>query len=304
MDFSDEITVLRAGRHVVTVKKEDTNIPELTAYMVGREVHLGGHKTQADTSEVMLQLSHVSCKAEGRQALQDISFTLRSGEILGIAGIDGSGQTELTEVVAGILPCQEGSVTFRGREITGDSIAKRKAEGIGFIAQDRHRHGLILDFSVEENLLLGMQRRSGYITRRFLQDSRKIHAMAEERIRDFDIRPPLRSNRASTLSGGNQQKIIVAREMGAMPHLIVADQPTRGVDVGAIEFIHNTLVEHRNRGGSVLLASLELDEVLMLSDRIAVMYSGQLVGIVDAKNVTREQIGLMMVGRRPEEVEP
>ena len=161
MDFSDEITVLRAGRHVVTVKKEDTNIPELTAYMVGREVHLGGHKTQADTSEVMLQLSHVSCKAEGRQALQDISFTLRSGEILGIAGIDGSGQTELTEVVAGILPCQEGSVTFRGREITGDSIAKRKAEGIGFIAQDRHRHGLILDFSVEENLLLGMHRRSG-----------------------------------------------------------------------------------------------------------------------------------------------
>ena len=303
MDFSDEITVLRAGRHVVTVKKEDTSIPELTAYMVGREVHLGGHKTEVDTSKVMLQLSHVSCHAEGRQALQNISFTLHSGEILGIAGVDGSGQTELTEVVAGILPCQEGSVAFQGREITGDSIAERKANGIGFIAQDRHRHGLILDFSVEENLLLGMQRRSEYISRRFLQDGRKIRAMAEERIRDFDIRPPLRSSRASTLSGGNQQKIIVAREMGAIPELIVADQPTRGVDVGAIEFIHNTLVEHRNRGGSVLLTSLELDEVLMLSDRIAVMYCGRLVGIVDAKSTTREQIGLMMVGRRPEEVE-
>ena len=303
MDFSDEITVLRAGRHVITVRKEDTSIPELTAYMVGREVHLGGHKQPVDGSQVMLQLDHVSFHQKGRQALEDISLTIHSGEILGIAGIDGSGQTELTELVAGILPCDQGSLTFRGEDITRVSIARRKAGGIGFIAQDRRRHGLILDFSVEENLLLGMQRREEFVRRRFLQDGRRIREMAERRIQDFDIRPPLRTSRASTLSGGNQQKVVIAREMGPDPALIVADQPTRGVDVGAIEFIHNTLVEHRNRGGSVLLASLELDEVLLLSDRIAVMYSGRLIGILDAAEATREKIGLMMVGRRPEEVE-
>lgn len=302
MDFSDEITVLRAGRHVVTLRKEDTSIPELTAYMVGREVHLGGCKASVDNSQVMLELNHVSCHPEGRQALQDISLTLHSGEILGIAGIDGSGQTELTELVAGVLPCQEGQVTFLGQDITSSSVSKRKAGGIGFIAQDRHRHGLILDFSVEENLLLGMQRRDAFISRRFLRNNSQIRSMAETRIRDYDIRPPLRASQAATLSGGNQQKIIIAREMGAEPALIVADQPTRGVDVGAIEFIHNTLVEHRNRGGGVLLASLELDEVMMLSDRIAVMYSGRLIGILDTRTATREQIGLMMVGRRPEEV--
>ncbi len=302
MDFSDEITVLRAGRNVVTVRKEDTTIPELTAYMVGREVHLGGHKAEADTSREMLCLDHVSCRQEGRKALRDISLTLRSGEILGITGIDGSGQTELTELVAGILACQEGRVIFQGRDITSDSISRRKANGIGFIAQDRHRHGLILNFSVEENLLLGMQRRGEYVSRGFLRNGRQIRSMVEERIRDYDIRPPLWSSRAATLSGGNQQKIVIAREMGARPVLIVADQPTRGVDVGAIEFIHDNLVEHRNRGGSVLLASLELDEVLMLSDRIAVMYDGRLIGILDARTATREQIGLMMVGRRPEEV--
>ena len=287
---------------VVTVRKEDTTIPELTAYMVGREVHLGGHKAEADTSREMLCLDHVSCRQEGRKALRDISLTLRSGEILGITGIDGSGQTELTELVAGILACQEGRVIFQGRDITSDSISRRKANGIGFIAQDRHRHGLILNFSVEENLLLGMQRRGEYVSRGFLRNGRQIRSMVEERIRDYDIRPPLWSSRAATLSGGNQQKIVIAREMGARPVLIVADQPTRGVDVGAIEFIHDNLVEHRNRGGSVLLASLELDEVLMLSDRIAVMYDGRLIGILDARTATREQIGLMMVGRRPEEV--
>lgn len=302
MDFSDRITVLRAGQHVVTVRKEDTSIPELTAYMVGRKVHLGGCKMASDTSRVMLQLDRVSSQFAGRQELHDISFSLHSGEIFGIAGIDGSGQTELTELIAGILPCSKGRIIFQDRDITNDSIAKRKKDGIGFIAQDRQQHGLILDFSVEENLLLGMQRRSEYISRRFLRNNGNIHSMAEERIREFDIRPPLRSSRASTLSGGNQQKIIIAREMGAKPDLIVADQPTRGVDVGAIEFIHNALVEHRNRGGSVLLTSLELDEVLMLSDRIAVMYSGRLVGILNAQTATREQIGLMMVGHLPEEV--
>ena len=271
--------------------------------MVGREVHLGGHKQPVDNSKAMLRLEHVSFHQAGRQPLEDISLTVRCGEILGIAGIDGSGQTELTEIVAGILPCSGGRVEFRGADITGMSIAGRKAGGIGFIAQDRRRHGLIMNFSLEENLLLGMERRESFVRRRILQDRRRIREMAEQRIQDYDIRPPIRTSRAETLSGGNQQKVVIAREMGTDPALIVADQPTRGVDVGAIEFIHNTLVEHRNRGGSVLLASLELDEVLLLSDRIAVMYSGRLIGILNAAEATREKIGLMMVGRRPEEVE-
>ena len=297
MDFSDDITVLRNGRHVVTVPKAETDIPSLTAYMVGRDIHLGGQKQETHFQGSVLEMQNVSYRRDGREVLKDISLTVRKGEILGIAGIDGSGQTELTELIAGVLPCDRGSVLYQGEDVTRRSIAQRKATGIAFIPQDRHKHGLILDFSVEENLLLGMQRKSQFIRRRFLQDRKAIHQMAENSIQDFDIRPADSANKASALSGGNQQKVIVAREVGNQPTLIVADQPTRGVDIGAIESIHDILVRHRNVGGAVVLASLELDEVMMLSDRIAVMYDGRIVGILSAAEATREKIGLMMVGR-------
>ena len=297
MDFSDDITVLRNGRHVVTVPKAETDIPSLTAYMVGRDIHLGGQKQETHFQGSVLEMQNVSYRRDGREVLKDISLTVRKGEILGIAGIDGSGQTELTELIAGVLPCDRGSVLYQGEDVTRRSIAQRKATGIAFIPQDRHKHGLILDFSVEENLLLGMQRKSQFIRRRFLQDRKAIHQMAENSIQDFDIRPADSANKASALSGGNQQKVIVAREVGNPPTLIVADQPTRGVDIGAIESIHDILVRHRNVGGAVVLASLELDEVMMLSDRIAVMYDGRIVGILSAAEATREKIGLMMVGR-------
>lgn len=296
MDFSDDITVLRGGRHVITVPKAETDIRSLTSYMVGREVHLGGRKVQNEFKGPSLELKHVFCRRDGKDVLKDISLTVHRGEILGIAGVDGSGQTELTELIAGILPCSEGTVLYEGDDITRRSIADRKKGGIGFIPQDRHRHGLILDFSVEENLLLGMQRKVEFVCKGFLQNREQIRAMAETRISDFDIRPVDRSAKAAQLSGGNQQKIIIAREVGNQPKLIVADQPTRGVDIGAIEAIHNTLVSHRNRGGAVVIASLELDEVMMLSDRIAVMYDGRLMGILSAAEATREKIGLMMVG--------
>lgn len=296
MDFSDDITVLRNGRHVVTVPKTETDIPSLTAYMVGREVHLGGQKQENYFREIVLELRHVSYQRDDRKVLKDISLTVRKGEILGIAGIDGSGQTELTELIAGILPCSSGTVMYQGEDVTQRSIRQRKDEGIAFIPQDRHRHGLILNFSVEENLLLGMQRKPQFICKCFLQNRKAIHEMAEACVRDFDIRPADSANRVAALSGGNQQKVIIAREVSNQPKLIVADQPTRGVDIGAIESIHQILVRHRNSGGTVVLASLELDEVMMLSDRIAVMYDGRLMGILSAAEATREKIGLMMVG--------
>lgn len=303
MEFSDEITVLRAGRHVVSVRKEDTTVEELTTYMVGRSVHLGGNKQQVAHTDTVLELQSASCRKHGRTALQSISLSVKGGEILGIAGIDGSGQTELTELIAGILPCASGSIALKGRDVTKESIAVRKALGIGFIAQDRHRHGLVLGFSVEENLMLGLQRRREY-RKGLILNKKSMRMLAERRIQEFDIRPPYTTNRVSVLSGGNQQKVIVAREVGSKPELIVADQPTRGVDIGAIEAIHNTLVEHRNAGGAVVFASLELDEVLLLSDRIAVMCEGRLVGILNADEASREKIGLMMVGNvRPQEAE-
>lgn len=296
MAFSDDITVLRNGRHVVTVSKDETDIPSLTGYMVGREVHLGGTKQEHPFTEELLELQDVSCSRDGRPVLSHISLKVNRGEILGIAGIDGSGQTELTELIAGILPCDSGTVTYRGNDITRRSIAERKKDGIGFVPQDRHRHGLILDFSVEENLLLGLQREPRYIQHGFLQNRKEIHAVAQERIEAYDVRPADSGAKASQLSGGNQQKIIIAREMGNKPQIMVADQPTRGLDIGAIEAIHHTLVQHRNSGGAVVLASLELDEVMILSDRIAVMYSGRLMGILPAAQATREKIGLMMAG--------
>ena len=300
MDFSDDITVLRNGRHVITVPKAETDIPSLTAYMVGREVHLGGEKQENHCEGTVLELQNVSCRREGREVLRNINLSVRKGEILGIAGIDGSGQTELTELIAGVLPCAGGSVTYQGADVTRWPISQRKDSGIAFIPQDRHKHGLILSFSVEENLLLGMQRKPRFIQKRFLQDRKAIHQMAERCVQDFDIRPAHSGSRASALSGGNQQKVIIAREVSSQPSLIVADQPTRGVDIGAIESIHCILVQHRNNGGAVVLASLELDEVMMLSDRIAVMYNGEIVGILSAAEATREKIGMMMVGRNAE----
>lgn len=297
MDFSDEITVLRGGKNVITIEKSQTTIPELTRYMVGRDVHLGGQRQSGKTGDTMLELQHVSCQKNGKDVLKDISLCIRSGEIIGVAGVDGSGQTELTELIAGVLPASCGEILYQGQSITNRTIAERKQSGIGFIPQDRQKSGLILDFTLENNLLLGVQRNSAYIRRRFLKNTPAIHQMALDRIRDFDVRPTDPTARASMLSGGNQQKIVVARELGGQPQLILADQPTRGVDIGAIEAIHNALMAHRNRGGAVLLASLELDEVLMLSDRVAVMYDGRLMGILDAADVTREKIGLMMVGR-------
>jgi len=295
-NFSDRITVLRQGKKVGTVRTVDVSPAEITRMMVGRDVTLGGSKTENKFDKTVLELQSISCKKGRQELLKDISLTLKSGEILGISGIDGSGQTELAEVICGVREPSNGRVLYCGEDITKHSIARRKEQGIAFIPQDRHKDGLILGLSVEDNLLLGRQRKSEYRAsgKRLNRTAVKANALAQ--ISEFDIRTPTETQTAATLSGGNQQKIVVAREIGGEPQLIVADQPTRGIDVAAIAAIHNTLTDKRNRGCSVVLVSLELDEILLLSDRIAVMNEGRIVGILDPKTTTREEIGLMMLG--------
>lgn len=295
-NFSDAISVLRGGKHIQTLKTSQTDIPALTRLMVGRDVHLGGHKESPPRDEAMLALKDIRYTANGRALLKNVSLVVRKGEILGVAGIDGSGQTQLAEVAAGILVPDAGCVEFLGCDITEQSIAKRKRAGIGFIAEDRQKHGLIMNFTVAENLILGFSRKKEYRTRSIMLNRTAIGKAAKARIARYDIRPPDENARAASLSGGNQQKLVVAREMGEQPLFIIANQPTRGVDIGAIEAIHDILVQHRNAGGGVMLCSLELDEVMMLSDRIAVLYEGKLMDVLDAKTATREQIGHLMLG--------
>lgn len=299
IDFSDRVTVLRRGKIVGTVTTAESSAEEITRMMVGRSVHLGGNKQGAASSGEVLKVQNVSYHNGRVQKLKDISFALHGGEILGIAGIDNSGQRELTEVVAGLYKPDAGAVYLDGEEITGCKVASIKEKGVGFIPQDRQHDGLVLDMSVEENLILGYQDGPAYKSKMLL-NKKAIASDAEKRIEAYDIRPANREIPVRTMSGGNQQKVVVAREVSHAKRLIIADHPSRGVDIGAIELIHKTLVEARNSGEAVLLVSLELDEVMMLSDRIAVLYDGELMGILDAKTATREQIGLLMAGQKGE----
>ncbi len=240
-------------------------------------------------------------------AVRGVSLALRSGEILGIAGVDGNGQTELVEAITGMRRATAGKVTLAGRDVTNSEPRKLFESGVVHIPADRHRHGLVLDFTVAENMVL-----QTYCRPPFSKNSRlnweTIKREARRLIEQFDIRTPGEDVNASSLSGGNQQKVIVARELSRRPELVVAAQPTRGLDVGAIEFVHRKLVEARDAGKAVLLVSLELDEILALSDRIAVMYEGEIVGVLEREQATEELLGLMMAGasrgpaRRAQEV--
>lgn len=297
LDFSDRVTVLRRGKVVGTVDTAHSSAEEITQMMVGRSVHLGGNKEGAPGQEEILRVEGVRYHDGRVDKLKEISLAVRAGEILGVAGIDNSGQRELTEVIAGLITPGAGHVYLDGQEITGKKVPDIKAMGVGFIPQDRQRHGLVLDMTIAENMVLGYQRQGGYQKKGCLLDKKQVGEYSEARIRDYDIRPDRKETITRTLSGGNQQKVVVAREVSHATRLIIADQPSRGVDIGAIELIHKTLVEARNRGEAVLLVSLELDEVMLLSDRIAVLYDGKLMGILDAASATREQIGLMMAGQ-------
>src|SRR5262244_2287606 len=296
--ISDEVTVMRDGRVVGRRKTSETNAAELARLMVGREVLLRVEKQTAKRNGEILTVRRLS--VNGR--LHDISFSVCAGEIVGIAGVEGNGQTELIEALAGLVERDRlsGRVEFEGKDISALGARDRKELGIAHVPEDRHRRGLLLDASLAENSILGVHYRQPAVARRggIMLDDTGIRARAQQVIRDFDVRPANAGLPARALSGGNQQKLIIGREFELPPKLLLVSHPTRGVDIGAIEFIHRKLVELRDAGCAVLLVSAELEEVTALADRLMVIFEGRIVGEVDPARATKEEIGLMMTGGR------
>ena len=299
MQAADEITVLRDGRKVGTVDAAATAREELAELMVGREVLLDVDREPAETGDVVAAVSDIVVDDDrGVRAVDGVSFAVRAGEVFGIAGVDGNGQTELVEALTGLRVPDGGSVRFRGEDVTDASRRERIDAGMAYVPEDRQERGLVLGFDLVENGLLGSQRDPEFGSNgRIDWPATRDHA--EAIIEEYDVRPPDADAGAASLSGGNQQKFIVGRELERDPALVVASHPTRGVDVGSIEFIHERLLELRRRGVAVVLVSSKLEEVQGLSDRLAVAYEGEFVDVVDPGETTEERLGLLMAGERP-----
>jgi ABC-type uncharacterized transport system ATPase subunit len=300
MEVSDRCSVLRKGKYIGTVDIKDTTKEELSRMMVGRDVKFAVDKSPAQPGEAVLKVRGltVPSKSHHNNAVKDVSFEVRRGEIVCIAGIDGNGQTEFVYALSGLEKASGGSIELCGKDVSRATIRQRSQAGMSHIPEDRHKHGLVLDFSLEDNLVLQRYMDAPYQKGGFIQRE-PIRAYAEELIEKFDIRSgqgPV--TRVRSMSGGNQQKAIIAREVDLNADLLVAVQPTRGLDVGAIEYIHSQIVAQRDLGKAVLLVSLELDEVMNLSDRILVMYEGEIVGELDPKTTTVEELGLYMAGAK------
>jgi len=300
MEVSDRVTVLRKGKYVGTLETKNTTKEELSRMMVGRPVHLVVEKGPAHPADDILTVEHltVPSKLHKNNAVKDVSFSVRAGEIVCIAGIDGNGQTELVYALTGLEKPSAGKLSLCGQNITSATVRARSKNGMSHIPEDRHKHGLILDYTLEQNLVLQRYWEPGFQNKGFIKFD-AVRAYAQKLIAEYDVRSgqgPI--TKARSMSGGNQQKAIVAREIDKDPELLVAVQPTRGLDVGAIEYIHKKLVEQRDAGKGVLLVSLELDEVMNVSDRILVMYEGEIVGEFDPKKVTVEELGLYMAGAK------
>ena len=296
LEISDRITVMRRGRVVGHLITKDTNEEEIATAMVGREVLLRVDKKPARPGAVLMTVTDLTANSDrGVPALRGVSFELRGGEILGIAGVEGNGQSELMEVLAGTRRATGGKVLLGDRDITTMDARTERDAGVAFIPEDRRGTGLVLAFSIAENSILGREREPAFSWNEFVLKLVAIREWARRLVKDFDIRTPSIDVAARNLSGGNQQKVIVAREMGSQPKVLLAAQPTRGVDIGAIEFIHRQIVKERDMGAAVLLVSAELDEVRSLSDRIAVMYEGRIVSI-ESPDTPEERLGLLMTG--------
>ena len=296
LEISDRITVMRRGKVVGHLITRDTNEQEIATMMVGRAVLLRVDKKPATPGPVTFTVENLTATSDrGVPALRGISFELRQGEILGIAGVEGNGQSELVEVLAGTRRATGGRVLLGDQDVTASNAREERDAGVGHIPEDRRGVGLVLHFSVAENLFFGRERSPAFAWHEVVLRLRAILQWANRLIKEFDIRTPSTETQASALSGGNQQKIIVAREMGSRPKVLLAAQPTRGVDVGSIEFIHRRLVAERDEGTAVLLVSAELEEVTSLSDRIAVMYEGRIVSI-EPSGTSEERLGLLMTG--------
>jgi ABC-type uncharacterized transport system ATPase subunit len=299
MEVADRVTVLRRGKCIGTVNVKDTNENELSRMMVGRDVQLVVDKTPAKPKDVVLDVQNltVASRMHANNAVKNVSFKVRAGEIVCIAGIDGNGQTELVYGLSGLEPVKSGKITLCGEDITNASIRER-SKLMSHIPEDRHKHGLVLDYPLDYNIVLERYWQPEFTKHGFLQKN-AIRDYANKLIKEYDVRSGQGASTITrSMSGGNQQKAIVAREIDKDHKLLIAVQPTRGLDVGAIEGIHKRLVQSRDNGDAILLVSLELEEVMSLSDRILVMYEGEIVGELDPKKTTTEELGLYMAGAK------
>lgn len=305
MEVADRCTILRKGKYIGTVDIADTTPEKLSAMMVGRDVSFKVDKQPSKPGKVILDVKNMSVASNRhkKNAVNNATFQVRSGEIVCIAGIDGNGQTELVYGLSGLEPLVGGTIALDGKDVTAESIRRRSVLGMSHIPEDRHKHGLVLDYTLEDNMVLQRYFEPQFTDKFGMLKRKEIHEYAERLIDQYDVRSGQGCETiVRAMSGGNQQKAIIAREIDKDPHLMIAVQPTRGVDVGAIEFIHKQLVEQRDAGKAVLLVSLELDEVMDVPDRILVMYEGEIVGEFKPEDVTVEELGLYMTGAKRQEV--
>ncbi len=305
MEVADRCTVIRKGKYIGTVETADTTMAQLSAMMVGRDVNFHVEKKEHKTGDVLLSVENmtVASKVHKNNAVKNVSLKVRAGEIVCIAGIDGNGQTEFVHGLTGLEPLVSGKIELCGKDITHSTIRQRNVMGLSHIPEDRHKHGLVLDYTLEDNLVLQRYFEPEFTNKAGFLRFKNIRKNAERLIEQYDVRSgqgPVTV--ARSMSGGNQQKAIIAREIDKNPEVLIAVQPTRGLDVGAIEYIHKQLVAQRDAGKAVLLVSLELDEVMDVPDRILVMYEGEIVGEFDPKTTSQEELGLYMAGARKEEV--
>ncbi|QEK13596.1 ABC transporter ATP-binding protein [Crassaminicella thermophila] len=295
-ESADFCTIIRRGKKIDTVDVSITDENQLAAMMVGREVSFVVEKKERKPGEVVFKIENLVVQDNrGIDVVNHLNLSVRAGEILGIAGVDGNGQSELIEAITGLRKVKSGKISINGKDVTNKTPREIFESGICNIPEDRQKHGLVLDFTVEENMVLENYRKEPF-SKGIRLNEEKITSFAKELMEKFDVRPRDEKNKARALSGGNQQKVIIAREVTNDPDLLIAAQPTRGLDVGAIEFVHKSLVEQRDKNKAVLLISFELDEVMSVSDRIAVIYEGKIVGVVDAKGTNENELGLMMAG--------
>lgn len=298
-EVADQCTVLRRGRYIGTVDVSTTSEEKMAEMMVGREVSFEVEKNEAKPKDVILEIKNLTVKDNRKlDAVKNLSLKVHAGEILCVAGIDGNGQSELIEAITGLRKIESGSILLNGDSIEHESTRNRTLKGIGHIPEDRQKYGLVLDFTLEENMILQKYFMEPF-SKKGILNFNEIRKYSDTLIDEFDVRSGRGSlSDARGMSGGNQQKAIIAREVERSPELLIAAQPTRGLDVGAIEYIHNRLVQERDKGKAILLMSLEMEEVLNLSDRIAVIYEGEIVGIVKADETDENQLGLMMAGSK------
>lgn len=294
---ADRCTVIRKGKSIATVNVKETSEEKMAELMVGRHVSFKVEKSEAKPGKEVFRIEDLNVISHrGLQAVKNVNLSVRAGEILGVAGVEGNGQTELIEAITGLRKPESGKILIEGIDISGLTVRQRTEHGLGHIPEDRHKYGLVLDFTLEDNMILQNYYKQPFSKNGILNRD-KIRSYSENLIEQFDVRSaqgPI--TKARSMSGGNQQKAIIAREVDKSPTVMVVAQPTRGLDVGAIEYIHKRLIEERDKGKTILLFSLELDEILNVSDRIAVMYEGEIVGIVNAKETNENELGLMMAG--------